>query len=273
MYRGWVYNLAPIWIFSINKGVFMALSQIFYTGDGVTRQYVVNFALGYLDQSEVTATVNGVDVTFTWMQDNVASIVPPPDIGAAVVFTRTVPKDNLYVDFEDGAVQTGENLNNAQKQALMAVHEVMDGRLPAFDVIRQDILDLAAADVVLTNAIASEAITRANADSALSTGLATEATIRQNADDALGIRIDNVITEVTAITGAAIQEIEQYVDEAEQYATLSNQYSSDAQVILDQVIATGTGISDNHAYDLGFITDTVTYFDRDMGSITDPVTT
>lgn len=251
----------------------MALSQIFYTGDGVTRQYVVNFALGYLDRSEVRVTVDGVDVAFTWMQDNVINFTTAPPLTSEVVFTRTVPKDSLYVDFEDGAIQNAVNLNNIQRHTLMAVHEVMDGRLPAFDVIRADIVALEAGDDLLSAAIAAEALARANADTAeaqarqagdaqLTAALNTETANRITEDAALGARIDNILGSVSS-----------QVAEAEQYALLSQQYSVQAQDILEDVIATGTGINDGSAYDLGFITDTVTYFNRDMGSITDPVTT
>ena len=105
----------------------MALSQIVYTGDGVTTQFVVNFALGYINPLDVVATVNGSPVPYEWASANTIRITGPAVAsGAEIRFIRSVPKDRLVVDFEDGAIQTEENLNTAVKQAIMVGHEALD---------------------------------------------------------------------------------------------------------------------------------------------------
>jgi hypothetical protein len=115
----------------------LAYSRVTKIGDGVSTQFTVNFALDYLDQSHVTARV-GTEVdglgdpvyrTITFLSTNLMQISgPPAGIGVKIIFERTIPKSNLIVDFNNGDVMDEVNLDTAQKQAMMAVQEVLDGR-------------------------------------------------------------------------------------------------------------------------------------------------
>lgn len=120
----------------------MALSKIIAIGNGSNKTFSVNFALGYIRESDVTARVgNEVDGlgapvyrTITFDTPTLMTISgTAPGIGVPVVFERTLPKDVLLVNYEDGDIINDDNLNTSQKQAMMLVHEVLDGRFGAFD--------------------------------------------------------------------------------------------------------------------------------------------
>ena len=143
----------------------MALSMVSYPGDGVTSTFTLNFALGVLDRADVTCQVvkdtsiisNIGNREIEWIDDNFVRILgPAPAVGEHAVFTRSVPKDELVVDYEDGAIQTEENLNTSQKQLLMAVHEVFDGRTTSMDSIRSVLKYLSDRVVYLESRIGSE---------------------------------------------------------------------------------------------------------------------
>ena len=119
----------------------MSYSRVTKIGDGATNQFAVNFALGYLNESDVTARVaDEVDGlgepayrTITFLSENLLQISGTvPALGEEVVFERTVDKEALNVNFSNGDVLEEVNLDIAQKQAAMAVHEVLDGRFSAF---------------------------------------------------------------------------------------------------------------------------------------------
>lgn len=119
----------------------MALSRIVYTGDGVTDQYAIPFALGYIREADVTCRVgdevDGLgDPLYRDLVFTSATLVEiqgaTPGDGIQIIFDRTVSRDALLVDYEDGDILNEVNLNTSQKQALMLVQEVLDGRFEAF---------------------------------------------------------------------------------------------------------------------------------------------
>lgn len=117
----------------------MAYSIIKYDGDGSTIQYAINFTLGFLSRSDVTCRVDnevdGLDDpvyrTLTWINDGLVEIQgsPPLDGEDNVIFTRTVSKTTLVHDYNNGAAIDESNLDESNKQTLMAVQEFLDGRL------------------------------------------------------------------------------------------------------------------------------------------------
>lgn len=117
----------------------MSYSRVVTIGDGSTTQFSVNFALGYLLNTDVTCKV-GSEVgfrTITFLSANLLSVGgAPAGVGVKVVFTRTVDKTSLRINFSDGDQLDGDNLTIAQKQDMMAVHEALDGR---FSTLTQDI--------------------------------------------------------------------------------------------------------------------------------------
>lgn len=115
----------------------MALSQVVTTGDGFTSTFIVSFALGYISKDDVTCWVEGEYDGFgaktyralTWISTNMVTVAgDAPGSGVKVYFDRTVPRTELLVDYEDDDIINEENMNTSQKQSLMLVHEVLDGR-------------------------------------------------------------------------------------------------------------------------------------------------
>jgi hypothetical protein len=111
----------------------MANSMIVYTGDGSsTGPYVINFTLGFISRDDVTCRVGdeAEDREIEWINDGSVNIAgDPPGVDVRVVFKRTVDKTQLIHDYENDADIEESNLDESNKQALMAVHEVLDGRL------------------------------------------------------------------------------------------------------------------------------------------------
>lgn len=124
----------------------MAYSIIQYTATGLTNTYAINFALGFNNRNEVTCQVNNevdglnapVYRTLTWINDGLATVDGALlTAGWPVVFKRTVSKTTLVHDYSNGEAIEESNLDESNKQNLMAVHEVLDGRLSS--ALQQDL--------------------------------------------------------------------------------------------------------------------------------------
>lgn len=170
----------------------MALSIVSIPGDGVTDTFNVSFALGILDRTSVTAWVTGevdgggnkVYRTITYLTDTMLKISgAKAGVGVMVVFTRTVSQTNLVVNYEDGDIMNEVNLNTSQKQALMLVHQVLDGRFSAF------IQNVSAGGFKITNlgtpTVGTDAATKAYVDSVVATGASNAAAAAASAAAAL----------------------------------------------------------------------------------------
>jgi hypothetical protein len=123
----------------------MAFSRINYIGTGAQSQFAINFPLGFIKRSDVTCYVQGevdgagdqVYRELTWVSDGLVTVEgTAPDLGAVVVFERTVSKDELVHDYADGSAIIEEHLDQSNKQSIMLAHEVLDGR---FGVIQNNI--------------------------------------------------------------------------------------------------------------------------------------
>jgi hypothetical protein len=115
----------------------MAYSIIETVGNG-SSQYPINFTLGYNSQDEVKCQVNGavdglgdpVYSALTWINPGLVEVAGGPfDGDDDLVFTRTVDKTELIHDYSNGEAIEELNLDESNKQTLMAIHEVLDGRL------------------------------------------------------------------------------------------------------------------------------------------------
>ncbi|WP_197427421.1 hypothetical protein [Bradyrhizobium retamae] len=204
----------------------MAYSRVVATGNGSTNQFAVNFALDYLLESDVTCRVgtevdgggNPIYRTLTFLSTNLVQVGGSiPGNGVQIVFERTVDKDTLRVDYNNGDQFDEDNLMIAQKQAMMAVHEVLDGR---FSVLTQD-LDAGGFGVVnvrapvAANDVATKVYVDTVTDVAIDAGetavvqaaIATTAAAAAQADaseasDTLALTVAAQAGAVTAQTGA-----------------------------------------------------------------------
>jgi hypothetical protein len=117
----------------------MAYSIIQTTATGSTNTFPINFTLGFNNRNEVTCQVNDevdglgdpVYRTLTWINDGLVTVEPAASLipnGQKVVFKRTVSKTALIHDYSNGEAIEESNLDESNKQNLMAIHEVLDGR-------------------------------------------------------------------------------------------------------------------------------------------------
>lgn len=115
----------------------MAFSRLTYPGDGSTVSFAVNFTLGFISRSDVKAYVIGeVDGlggqlyrTITWINDGLITISgAAPTISQTLIIERTVSKTALENEYSNGVAIEADNLDNSNKQAIMLIHEVLDGR-------------------------------------------------------------------------------------------------------------------------------------------------
>lgn len=113
----------------------MALSRIVMYGDGSTTQYAIPFALGYISESDISCYV-GDETTrrsLTFLGTTLVEVGGAiPASGERILFERTVAQDQLLVDYIDGDIINEENMNTSQKQTMMLVHQVLDGRFAQF---------------------------------------------------------------------------------------------------------------------------------------------
>lgn len=114
----------------------MAYSIIETVGNG-TSQYAINFTLGFNSRTEVTCQVNNevdglndpVHRTLSWINDGLVEVAGGPfDSGDTLVFRRTIDKTELIHDYENGEPIEERNLDESNKQNLMSIHELLDGR-------------------------------------------------------------------------------------------------------------------------------------------------
>jgi len=115
----------------------MGYSTNTYTYAGGAQNFAVNFALGFIQRSDVTVRVNAaVDgsgnpayANFTWIDDSTVTVTDPLTIGDSVEVARTVSKSDLKVAFSAGADVTPANLDLSAKHGLMVYQELIDGRV------------------------------------------------------------------------------------------------------------------------------------------------
>lgn len=116
----------------------MAFSIISTTATGLSNTFPINFTLGFNNRNEVTCQVNnevdglGAPVyrSLSWVNDGLVNVLPATLIpaGQPVVFKRTILKTALIHDYSNGEAIEESNLDESNKQNLMAIHELFDGR-------------------------------------------------------------------------------------------------------------------------------------------------
>lgn len=118
----------------------MGYSRLEYPYSGGAQDFAVNFALDYLDQTDITVYVQGeVDGlgdqlyrTFTWVSEGTVRVTDPLPSPCTVVVERTVTKDQLEIDLSQTGAVTRVTLVRAFKQLMMNIHELLDGRADSF---------------------------------------------------------------------------------------------------------------------------------------------
>lgn len=178
----------------------MAYSIIQTTASGSTNTFTIDFTLGFNNRNEVTCQVNNevdglgdpVYRTLTWINDGLVTVDGALlTAGWPVVFKRTVTKTALIHDYSNGEAIEESNLDESNKQTLMAVHEVLDGR---FGSPFQDDLDMGTHKIVnLAAGVAStDAVNKAQLD-------AVEAIASETADEAAAAHADRLLCDADVV--------------------------------------------------------------------------
>ena len=102
----------------------MSLAQITYTGNGTNRNFAITFP--YLEENDITVTIDGDPVGFVLQTDGTLKTNPTPVDGAEVVLTRNTDVDERKVDYTDGGNITAALLDKDGNQAFYAIQELRD---------------------------------------------------------------------------------------------------------------------------------------------------
>lgn len=230
----------------------MAYSRVVLEGDGTTTDFAVNFALDFLLEADVTCRVgteadglgDPIYRAITFLATNLINIggAVVAD-GVRIVFKRTVDKAVLRVDYNNGDQLDEDNLMIAQKQAMMAVHEVLDGR---FSVLTQDLDFGGFTGVNLREPTAtSDAATKLYVDgfagpaaaiNAAASAAAAAASALLTADDRIQTGLDRVQTGIDRATVAA-DRVQTGLDRADA-ATSATSAAASAAVSATTLVAT-----------------------------------
>lgn len=138
-------------------------SILTFPGDGVTTQWTLNFASGYLNKADITCRVNEeVDGsgypayrTITWISETLVEISGAvPGVGEDVVFQRTTDNDVPINSYSGGDAFSSSAIDTSLLQLLLVTQENSD----ALDVL---VADLGLADYpTVTSLLASTDISR-----------------------------------------------------------------------------------------------------------------
>jgi hypothetical protein len=189
----------------------MALSTNTYIYAGGAQTFTVNFALGFIQRSDVQVRVNGaVDgsgdpayTNFTWIDDSNITVTPTLTIGDSIQLLRTVSKTELKVDFSTSADVTPANLDLSAKHGLMVYQELVDGRVEgAESPIDAADRSAASADQAAISAAAALVSAGASSDSAQAAVVsetAADADATQVAADLVLTNADVVLTNADVV--------------------------------------------------------------------------
>lgn len=100
------------------------LSYVDYVASGSTANFGVS--IPYLAKADITVTVNGVPVTFTWLNNQTVLLDAVPAAATAVRITRTTPIAVALVTEADGSVLSAADLNRQDLQNLYLIQELKE---------------------------------------------------------------------------------------------------------------------------------------------------
>jgi hypothetical protein len=150
----------------------MAITQVNYTGDGVTVLYSITFE--YLKRSHIKTTVNGlVESNFTFANDTTIQFNVAPPNGSSIVIFRETSQDGPENVFFPNSSITAEALNNNAKQVLFVVQEQAARILSKLGDTMQGVLNMGGFRITNLGAPAAstDAATRQYVDTTVSAGI------------------------------------------------------------------------------------------------------
>ena len=103
----------------------MALSNVSYTADGITDEFVVPF--DYILAEHVTVTVDGVITSaYTYTETALIKMNTVPLDGVVIYISRDSELENRLTAYLDGGELTESDLNTDSKQAIYLIQEASD---------------------------------------------------------------------------------------------------------------------------------------------------
>ena len=229
-----------------------------FAGDGVTTQFEIAFAGGYMDKAHVKAYREDDTTNFrTPITVTLGMFVGPytidlgstTPIGTTLVLYRDTPKDGPLVDFTNGSRVTEANLDKVAQQAVFIGAEVYDSTRVG-EVVA--LLEGASAEA-LAHAAAAQASAVASAASAAAAESTASTLVATVAASAVASAASATVS--TTNTGLAM------------LAAVEADASYSATAALASSLAGGTIGFTAAAYDFGLISIETTYFNRDFGTL------
>lgn len=161
----------------------MGLSINEFTYNGGPQQFAVNFALGYISKDDIEVYVKDeldglgaiVFRDFVWINDGVVEVTEPIIIGKVVVVQRTVSKTALVVNFNNEGSATRANVQRGLTQAMMAMHEFIDGRVSDLESLYPFSEYIATMQQLYVDSLAAQGVAEASAVAAQAAQTAAEA--------------------------------------------------------------------------------------------------
>ena len=198
----------------------MALTTVEYTYSGQA-SFAIPFSLGILNRAYVTIQINNqVDgsgdplyyTNFTWTSDSEV-VINGLTNGDIIKIARTIPSNLLLSDYTAGSNITRDNLNIANKQLIMLIHEVLDKNVTQqtkLDTIESGATaDQTAAEI--KTAYESNANTNAftDADESKLDGIEAGADVTDTANvTAAGAVMDSEVTDLAGIKSVTVSTLQ-----------------------------------------------------------------
>lgn len=103
----------------------MAFSYVEYV-HSTPAEAIYTFSFPYLSRDHIRVTVDGQEVSFTFLDSNTIQITNIPPLGSLVRIERITPREERLVDFKDGSTITEKQLDNSALQAFYLIQEGLD---------------------------------------------------------------------------------------------------------------------------------------------------
>lgn len=103
----------------------MALARVQYQ-QSVSGNRNFTVPMEYISRDHIKVTVDGVNTTFTWLNNNTIQLTTAPAIGAIVDVLRETERETLLVDFQDASTITEKELDLSARQAFYIAQEAFD---------------------------------------------------------------------------------------------------------------------------------------------------
>lgn len=202
-----------------------------FDGDGVTA--IFDFDFPYQKQSEIFVSVDGVNVTYTWLAGNTHSVqvLPAPALGTRVrIYRSTLAFVPLHV-FAAGVPFLPRYVDENNRQMLYVVQEGIDTSNAAATDAQEAIATANAATLVADQALTNSQTAINTADQAVVT--ANAAVVTANEADANADQAVITANEAKLQAAAADGKADDAVEKADAAVVTANDAKATAEAIAD----------------------------------------